>query len=46
MRTPGLQNFTLPIYYLRHIADQIGSMGGDRARWLAQNQMTEAHWPT
>jgi len=42
MRTPGLQNFTLPIYYLRHIADQIGSMGADRARWLAQNQMTEA----
>ena len=42
MRTPGLQNFTLPIYYLRHIADQIGSMGADRVRWLAQNQMTEA----
>jgi AraC-like DNA-binding protein len=42
MGTPGLQDFTLPIYYLRHIADQIGSMGADRARWLEQNQLTEA----
>jgi AraC-like DNA-binding protein len=32
---------TLPVAYIRHIADQIRRMGADADRWLAQNGLSE-----
>jgi AraC-like DNA-binding protein len=37
----GDQAFTLPAQYIRRIADQIRSMGGDVGRWLAQSELSE-----
>lgn len=34
--------FTLPVHYVRHIADQIVSHGGDVARWLKESKLTAA----
>ncbi len=36
------QALTLPVLYLRHIADQIASRGGDVGQWLARSGMREA----
>ncbi len=36
-------SFTLPVQYLRHIADQIRAQGGDPRHWLALSRLTEAH---
>jgi AraC-like DNA-binding protein len=35
-------DFTLPVHYVRHIADQVRSRGVDVDRWLAQSELTEA----
>ena len=32
---------TLPVHYLRHIADQVRAMGGDAGRWLAASGLSE-----
>jgi AraC-like DNA-binding protein len=34
-------DFTVPVYYLHQIADQIRDMGGDMQRWLEGNQVHE-----
>lgn len=39
MRAPGS---ALPVHYVRHIADQLRSMGVDVARWLRHCRLTEA----
>ena len=39
--TPA-QDFTLPMHYVRQIADQVRSLGGDVAAWLSRSQLTEA----
>lgn len=39
MSDPG---FTLPVHYLRHIADQVRSLGGDEAHWLARSGLSRA----
>lgn len=39
--TPA-QDFTLPMHYVRQIADQVRSLGGDVAAWLGRSQLTEA----
>lgn len=36
------QDFSLPIHYVRQIADQVKSLGADVPQWLAQSQLTEA----
>lgn len=35
-------SFTLPVHYIRHIADQLRSMGVDVGHWLARSGLTEA----
>lgn len=35
-------SFTLPIYYVRHIGEQIRSMGGDVEKWLKDSGFSEA----
>ncbi len=37
-----VEEFTLPVYYLRQIANQIESTGADAKRWLAQSRLSEA----
>jgi AraC-like DNA-binding protein len=37
----GHEGFTLPVHYVRHIADQVRSMGGDVAQWLAASGLSE-----
>jgi AraC-like DNA-binding protein len=36
------QDFTLPIYYVGQIADQIGRMGADVTQWLRRSGLDEA----
>lgn len=36
------QGFTLPVHYIRHIADQIRGMGVDVESWLGRSGLTEA----
>ena len=38
----GEEPFTLPAHYVRQIAEQVRSMGGDVKRWLADCGLTEA----
>ena len=38
----SLQDFTLPVHYIRQIADQVGSMGANVSQWLKQNGLSEA----
>jgi AraC-like DNA-binding protein len=35
-------DFPLPVFYLRKIAEQIHTIGGDVGRWLAPSQLSEA----
>lgn len=35
------QNFTLPVQYIRQIADQVARMGADLPTWFKQSQLTE-----
>jgi AraC-like DNA-binding protein len=37
-----VKDFSLPVFYLRQIAEQIHNMGGDVGRWLESNQLSEA----
>ena len=37
----GHEGFTLPVHYVRHIADQVRSMGGDVPQWLAASGLSE-----
>ena len=37
-----IEEFTLPAYYLRQIANQIESTGADVAHWLEQSRLSEA----
>ena len=36
------QDFTLPIHYIRQIAEQIGGMGADVPQWLRLGGLSEA----
>ena len=38
----GNEDFTLPVLYIRHIADQMRSTGGDVERWLEESGVCEA----
>lgn len=36
-----MQDFTLPVQYLRQVAEQLFAMGGDVPAWLARSQLSE-----
>lgn len=37
-----INDFALPVRYIRQVADQVGSMGGNVSQWLKQNDLSEA----
>ena len=37
-----MQDFTLPVQYLRQVAEQLTAMGADVSAWLARSRLSEA----